>query len=169
MYFDLERRTENTTKQDTGAPKSSSKQKPRGVGAPNPPPSSSTTPPDGPATDPQPTFEVDAGALKDFRTVFYTLLSGSNPGEVPGADFVHAMVSTGFKREQLYGSIWQISPMRLDVERSIQFHERHPSPETTVLGGKTTWATSLQGVWRVCWYVQVGGEGWEEGGTDIMT
>ena len=49
------------------------------------------------------------------------------PGEVSWTDFLHALVSTGFKPEKLYGSVWQFTPANLDVERSIQFHEPHPS------------------------------------------
>jgi len=37
------------------------------------------------------------------------------------------MSSTGFAIEKLYGSMWQFKPSDLDVERSIQFHEPHPS------------------------------------------
>jgi hypothetical protein len=35
------------------------------------------------------------------------------------------MTSTGFHAEKLYGSVWHFQPSRLDVERSIQFHEPH--------------------------------------------
>jgi hypothetical protein len=41
-------------------------------------------------------------------------------------DFLHAMASTGFVGQKLYGSVWHFQPTRLDVERSIQFHEPHP-------------------------------------------
>ena len=51
----------------------------------------------------------------------------ATPGEIPWPDFLHAMVSTGFRPEKLYGSVWQLSPAGLDVERAIQFHEPHPS------------------------------------------
>jgi hypothetical protein len=37
------------------------------------------------------------------------------------------MGSTGFAAQKLYGSIWQFTPTKLDVERSIQFHEPHPA------------------------------------------
>ncbi|KEF56708.1 uncharacterized protein A1O9_06897 [Exophiala aquamarina CBS 119918] len=37
------------------------------------------------------------------------------------------MASIGFAAEKLYGSVWHFTPLRLDVERSIQFHEPHPS------------------------------------------
>jgi hypothetical protein len=37
------------------------------------------------------------------------------------------IVSTGFKPQKLYGSVWMFGPTGLDVERSIRFHEPHPS------------------------------------------
>ncbi|KAG8159806.1 hypothetical protein KVR01_010443 [Diaporthe batatas] len=77
-------------------------------------------------SDQQPTFEVDARAFKTFRTLFYNPKVTSTPGEIPWTDFLHALASTGFVAEKLYGSVWQFRPTRLDVERSIQFHEPHP-------------------------------------------
>ncbi|KAJ4327131.1 hypothetical protein N0V84_002393 [Fusarium piperis] len=76
--------------------------------------------------DPQPTFHVDARTLKVFRTLFFNPEVSSTPGSVLWNDFLHAMVSTGFRAEKLYGSVWQFSPTKLDVERSIHFHEPHP-------------------------------------------
>lgn len=69
---------------------------------------------------------VDGRAFKVFRTLFHNPRVTSTPGEVPWADFLHAMASMGFAAEKLYGSVWQFQPTRLDVERSIQFHEPHP-------------------------------------------
>ena len=37
------------------------------------------------------------------------------------------MSSTGFRVEKMQGSAWQFTPTVLDVERSISFHEPHPS------------------------------------------
>ncbi|KAK7739032.1 hypothetical protein SLS53_005930 [Cytospora paraplurivora] len=76
--------------------------------------------------DPQPTLSVDARALKVFRTVFYNPSTTAMPGEVAWNDFLHALTSVGFAAEKLYGSVWQFSPKKLDVERSIQFHQPHP-------------------------------------------
>ncbi|KAL2277788.1 hypothetical protein FJTKL_15217 [Diaporthe vaccinii] len=70
--------------------------------------------------DQQPTLEVDARAFKTFRTLFHNPNVTSTPGEIPWADFLHALTSTGFVAEKLYGSVWQFRPTRLDVERSIQ-------------------------------------------------
>jgi hypothetical protein len=76
--------------------------------------------------DMQPTFAVDARALKVFRTLFFLPGMTSTPGALAWNDFLHAMVSTGFQAEKLYGSVWQFSPSTLDVEKSIHFHEPHP-------------------------------------------
>lgn len=70
--------------------------------------------------DPQPQFAVDARAFKVFRTLFHNPRVTSTPGEVSWIDFLHAMMSTGFVAEKLYGSVWQFQPTKLDVEKSIQ-------------------------------------------------
>lgn len=61
-----------------------------------------------PATqeDEQPSFPLDARALKVFRTLFYTPSLNATPGEVAWTDFLQAMGSTGFDIEKLYGSVW---------------------------------------------------------------
>ncbi|KAI2635615.1 hypothetical protein GGS26DRAFT_506091 [Hypomontagnella submonticulosa] len=82
--------------------------------------------PSGSLEDVQPTFKVDARALKVFRTVFFDPAANTCAGEVAWRDFLHAMDSTGFTAQKLYGSVWHFQPTRLDVERSIQFHEPHP-------------------------------------------
>ncbi|KAF5549809.1 hypothetical protein FMEXI_4060 [Fusarium mexicanum] len=74
----------------------------------------------------QPTFAVDAKALKVFRTLFFDPEVTSTPGLIPWNDFLYAMAATGFKIEKLYGSVWQFTPTQLDVERGIHFHEPHP-------------------------------------------
>ncbi|CVK86141.1 uncharacterized protein FMAN_06483 [Fusarium mangiferae] len=74
----------------------------------------------------QPTFAVDAKALKVFRTLFFDPEVTSTPGLIPWNDFLYAMAATGFKIEKLYGSVWQFTPTKLDVERGIHFHEPHP-------------------------------------------
>ncbi|CAK1357618.1 uncharacterized protein RHO25_008276 [Cercospora beticola] len=130
IYFDLELRTE-TSGNDKGVHIAQPRTKPKTRGAPASTPApvddNNNILPEENLLDPQPIFEVDNRALKVFKTIFYTPSSGSTPGELPWADFVHAMVATGFKSEKLYGSVWQFSPTKLDVERSIQFHEPHPS------------------------------------------
>lgn len=76
--------------------------------------------------DTQPTFAVDSRALKVFRIVFFDPNANTTAGEVAWADFLHAMSSVGFGAQKLYGSVWHFQPTKLDVERSIQFHEPHP-------------------------------------------
>ncbi|MCJ1405640.1 hypothetical protein MMC11_008869 [Xylographa trunciseda] len=79
------------------------------------------------AMDRDPSFAVSKRALKVFSVLFYIPSAESdNPGEIPWLDFVHAMTSVGFAALKLYGSVWQFTPTKLDVERSIQFHEPHP-------------------------------------------
>ncbi|SCV61297.1 uncharacterized protein FFFS_15866 [Fusarium fujikuroi] len=76
--------------------------------------------------DAQPIFSVDARALRVFRTLFFNPEVTSTPGSIPWGDFLHAMASTGFQIEKLYGSVWQFSPTILGIERGIHFHEPHP-------------------------------------------
>lgn len=141
LYFDLERRTERTIARDHkhthnhdhehhhhdhGHSHGKSKTKTKGTpGKENIAPAAEPSPSDQP--DQQPIFALDARALKVFRTLFFTPSISSTPGEVPWTDFLHAMVATGFAPEKLYGSVWNFRPSGLDVERSIQFHEPHPS------------------------------------------
>ena len=75
----------------------------------------------------RPKLPLNARALKVFKTLFFTPSVTSTPGEVAWSDFLYAMVSVGFVPEKLYGSVWQFSPDpdKLDVDRSIQFHEPH--------------------------------------------
>ncbi|KAG0303484.1 hypothetical protein BGZ98_006591 [Dissophora globulifera] len=76
--------------------------------------------------DVQPTFMLDKRALKVFSTLFYQPSANAQPGEIPWTDFLYAMAATGFGIEKLYGSVWHFKPSKLDVEKSIQFHEPHP-------------------------------------------
>ena len=123
VYFELEHRTEATVNH-LGAMKSSvTKEKTHGTAAPPTRVQEELTP--SAKSHPQPTFAVDARALKVFRTLFYTPSVSATPGEVPWTDFLHAMAAVGFLIEKLYGSVWQFQPTELDVERSIQFHEPH--------------------------------------------
>ncbi|KAH8198824.1 hypothetical protein TruAng_006992 [Truncatella angustata] len=83
--------------------------------------------------DSQPTFAVDAQALKVFRIIFFDPAANTTAGEVVWKDFLHAMDSTGLSAQKLYGSVWHFQPTKLDVERSIQFHEPHPHPKIPFL------------------------------------
>ena len=124
LYFELESRTSRTIlHSNTQSPRL--KLKTRGVDQ-SARQISSTEPESNPA-DSQPTFAVNQRAFKVFRTLFFMPLTTAVPGEVVWNDFVHAMVSIGFGAEKLYGSVWHFTPIKIDVERSIQFHEPHPS------------------------------------------
>lgn len=142
LYFDLERRTERTLAKTTDHKHSHThhhhghgdshshqvKTKTRGTPGPqameNMHPAALTP---SAEQDEQPIFAVDARTFRVFRTLFFTPSISSTPGEVPWHDFVHAMTSTGFEAEKLYDSVWNFRPTNLDVERSIRFHEPHPS------------------------------------------
>ena len=72
-------------------------------------------------------FALNFRAFKVFKTFFFTPSVTSTPGEVAWSDFLYAMVSMGFILEKLYGCVWQFSPDpdKLNIDRSIQFHELH--------------------------------------------
>lgn len=76
--------------------------------------------------DKRPLFTLKNRAFKVFRTLFFNPAQANLPGEIPWADFLYAMSETGFALEKMYGSVWQFTPVKLDVERSIQFYEPHP-------------------------------------------
>ncbi|CAF9941525.1 MAG: hypothetical protein HETSPECPRED_003636 [Heterodermia speciosa] len=76
--------------------------------------------------DTEPRLSVSPRAHKVFNTLFYVPSTSSQPGELAWTDFLHALTSIGFIAEKLYGSVWQFTPTKLDVEQSIQFHEPHP-------------------------------------------
>lgn len=77
--------------------------------------------------DEQPKIAVSKRALKVFSAIFFVPSHADQEGEIAWPDFLHAMVSAGFVPEKLYGSVWQFTPTKLDVERSIHFHEPHPA------------------------------------------
>ncbi|KAH6664243.1 hypothetical protein B0J14DRAFT_608129 [Halenospora varia] len=77
--------------------------------------------------DDQPTFRVKARVYKVFKALFFNPSQPDLPGEVPWTDFLFAMNETGFAPQKLYGSVWQFTPSKTDVERNILFHEPHPA------------------------------------------
>ncbi|KAI0896191.1 hypothetical protein F4806DRAFT_502516 [Annulohypoxylon nitens] len=125
LYFDLE--SPSARKEALLSWTGKTKVKTRGTPAAKAvePAPSDVTPKENPS-DPQPRFKVDARAAKVFRILFYNPNIHTTPGEVAWLDFLHAMSSVGFCAQKLYGSVWHFQPSRLDVERSIQFHEPHP-------------------------------------------
>ena len=128
LYLNLDQRREGTTGRQilNESVPSSSKAKTRGAPSSVPATDQTDATPSS-LPDEQPTFNVDARALNVFRTLFYTPSVSATPGEVAWTDFLHAMNSTGFVPEKLYGSVWQFTPTKLDVERSIQFHQPYPT------------------------------------------
>jgi hypothetical protein len=128
IYFDLELRTERTIDRTSRAARipPEKKKKTKGVPAISAPATEAAAPTDE-HLDTHVTYQLDPRALKVFRTIFYTPSPNATPGEVAWTDFLHAMVSAGFAPEKLQGSAWHFKPTKLDIERSIQFHELHPS------------------------------------------
>lgn len=134
--YELQRRTEQTLTPEnaTTRPSVRTKTKTRPMGRPtdhaadaqtNASTDQSDRQLDIPALQPQ--FVVDKRAPRVFNTLFFNPSVKAAPGEVAWPEFLHAMSSAGFAPEKLYGSVWQFSPTeKLDLERSIQFHEPHP-------------------------------------------
>lgn len=78
---------------------------------------------------------VSKRAFKTFAALFHNPEKETPQGEIPWNDFLHAMSSVNFGVEQLYGSVWHFTPTNLGLERSMQFHQPHPSnkiPSTTL-------------------------------------
>jgi hypothetical protein len=126
---DLTQQFSNLEHTEPGWTKADPKIKPKTKGTPNPPDPDVAIAAidDAPQQDIQPTFSVSKRALKVFNTLFHTPTVADHAGEIPWTDFLHAMASTGFSIEKLYGSVWQFTPSRLDVEYPISFHEPHPA------------------------------------------
>lgn len=133
---DLTRRTESTLEREESA-SAKIKTKTRGSVEPSPATVGSAPKPSDGHHEPDRRFTVDKRALRVFATIFHTPSKAVQPGEVAWTDFVHALASTGFAAEKLYGSVWHFTPPPdRDVEwRSIQFHEPHP-------GGKIPFRTA---------------------------
>ena len=126
LYFELEHRTRKTLSSEE-EPLRKSKVKTRGSVQVMELPSTKVVPEANSEVGVGPSFTLDKRSFKVFSTLFYTPSRASQPGEIAWTDFLHAMGSVGFGIEKLYGSVWQFTPGSLDVERSIQFHEPHPS------------------------------------------
>ncbi|KAF9421654.1 hypothetical protein BGZ94_008777 [Podila epigama] len=129
LLKDLEYRSEQVADKDEPKQVQKSKVKTRGEAVPKAKtPATEQLVSSGEASkvDVQPIFKLDKRALKVFSTLFYQPTPSAQPGEIPWNDFLYAMGATGFEMEKLYGSVWHFTPTRLDVERSIQFHEPHP-------------------------------------------
>jgi hypothetical protein len=73
------------------------------------------------------TFYLDKRSYEVFQTLFSNPRNKNVPRDVRWVDFLRAMTSLGFSVDSLNGSAWQFTPSHVDVDRSIQFHEPHPS------------------------------------------
>ena len=62
-----------------------------------------------------------------FSILFHNPANETPPGEVPWSEFLHAFSSAGFAVEKQYGSAWMFTPSAESGQRSIIFHEPHPS------------------------------------------
>lgn len=131
FHSDLQERTEKTLLKESPVSTSKPKQKTRGAVIPKDEELHRNIEAEeglqaGPTTK-KPNFRVDKHALMVFQTIFFTKSVHATPGEVAWRDFLHAMDAIGFASQKLAGSIWHFSPVDSDIERSIQFHEPHPS------------------------------------------
>ncbi|KAI9879339.1 MAG: hypothetical protein M1830_008799 [Pleopsidium flavum] len=127
LRLDREERTQRTVLSENNLP-AKTKIKSRGAVQPTEP-VTATEQLEQHKPDIQPTFAVSKRAFKVFSILFHNPAQSDTPGQVAWSDFLHAMAATGFAPEKLYGSVWQFTPTKLDVERSIQFHEPHPRRE----------------------------------------
>ncbi|KAF5871548.1 uncharacterized protein Bfra_008067 [Botrytis fragariae] len=111
--------SDDTTKFIAPQPKSKPKTRGSAITTKSPTPLAAAAPAATPTPTPdsQPTFKPKARAIKVFRVLFR---------EIPWANFLYAMTSTSFAAEKQYGSVWQFTPTKLDIEWSIQFHEPYP-------------------------------------------
>ena len=73
------------------------------------------------------TYTVSKRDARVFSMLFRIFHEDTAPGEVPWADFLHAMSSLGFAIQKLDGSAWLFSPALEPLSRSIIFHEPHPA------------------------------------------
>ena len=78
--------------------------------------------------------QVSARASKVFRTMLHTFgRDDVAQHEIDWKEFLHAMTSMGFAAEKLYGSVWHFTPNDPGMDRSIHFHEPHPSSKIPFL------------------------------------
>ncbi|KAF7870198.1 uncharacterized protein EAF02_009388 [Botrytis sinoallii] len=97
------------------------------------------TQPEAQPGNPEPQFNVEQSKVKIphhiirvFNTLFFQPDQNNTPGDVPWVEFLKAMVEMGFAVHNLYGSVWQFTPVSKEAavktraEKSIQFHEPPP-------------------------------------------
>lgn len=72
-------------------------------------------------------FEVPKKHFRVFCMFFRQANTEGVPGELPWNDLLQAMASIGFGVKKLNGSAWLFSPADEALDKSIIFHEPHPS------------------------------------------
>jgi hypothetical protein len=147
--FDLELRSQRTIGRDESE-KPKAKDKTRGVARPQ------DTEVQHAGLDPHelaaqtqpaiPSFAVNKRDYKVFQALFHSHYAINRSGEIAWQAFLHAMATFGFQFEKLYGSVWQYTPMRLDVE-SNQVSGAASREDDAVSNGEKTWGQIKQSVW----------------------
>ncbi|KAF2108680.1 hypothetical protein BDV96DRAFT_652618 [Lophiotrema nucula] len=79
--------------------------------------------------DEEEVFTVTKSAFKVFETLFHSPTNADIPGQIKWMTFVEALAELGFSGEKTTGSIWRFSPVKIQLERGISFHEPHPDPK----------------------------------------
>ncbi|KAK2749625.1 hypothetical protein FQN57_005847 [Myotisia sp. PD_48] len=69
---------------------------------------------------------VGKRAYKVLASLFHSPDMEAQQNEIPWTDFLSAMSAAGLSPAKLHGSVWQFTPKKMELERSIQFHEPHP-------------------------------------------
>ncbi|KAI9642174.1 hypothetical protein NHQ30_008976 [Ciborinia camelliae] len=75
--------------------------------------------------------KLERHLLRVFKVLFYQTDQNDIPGSIPWNNFLQAMVAVGFSVQQLYGNVWQFTPISNEGiltgrEKAIQFHSPHP-------------------------------------------
>ena len=86
---------------------------------------------------PQEHIVVTWRAMQEFEFLFPSPAQSTatgRSGELPWAEFLHAMTSAGFTADKLFGSAWQFTPT--GSQWGIQFHEPHPVSKISFWNGR---------------------------------
>jgi len=82
-----------------------------------------------PTLDAPGVMHVDRRSYNVFSTLFHMPNERNKSGDIAWTEFLYAMRSVGFGWQRLAGSAWEFT--ELSTDRSIQFHQPHPSPRVT--------------------------------------
>lgn len=122
--LDIQERTERTLGPDVTLP---TKTKPKTRGPPVPKYAETVAAEDPSEPVLSTVIPVSKRALKVFSVLFHNSEYETPPGEILWSEFLHALSSAGFAVEKQYGSAWMFTPPAESGQRSIIFHEPHPS------------------------------------------